>query len=689
MADYLEYERAFRNAGITYTAEPDYKERGHGDLNGVKFIVVHHTAGGGDSGDIRIVRDGRSDLPGPLSQIVLKRDGNPHIVAVGICYHAPGKINFRGVPAGSGNYWSIGIEGVSNGYNDWTDAQRVGYPKVVAALLKDLGLPSDAWIFHRDYQPGEKIDAAGFERDWFQRQVDAAYNGIAVESAIVALRKKNDWLGNRIEKGDSESVTPDGVGRYVHYESGSIYWHPAIGAHTIRKDVFEKWSTFGWEAGEMGYPIWDAGNLANDGHFSKFQNGSLYFNPSAKKVYQVKGAVFDRWGELQWENGPLGYPTSDEVSFGVGVVQTFERGLMFWSPLTGAFDVTFTGIQEEFNRVGKEVLGFPKAAAKATADGRANVQRFEKGTIYEMTLKSSSGVVKAEGHALIGPILDIYDALGAESGRLGLPISDVYLKDIGTQRVDFEAGSIERNVKTNDLYLVLSGKRVDIPLVQPQPKPEAPDLTGKLLADYSVGLPGAKALKDAGFVGAVRYTSDPRETWMKGKPLTKSEVDDFKKNGLVVVSNYQYAKGGNTTSDWTVPSDGPADAARGLELHKAAGGPNTAPIYVSIDASPTRDMYEKQVRPYLLHWQKALTNARLGVYANGRVIEWLLTDGIGTYFWCHNWSSLNGKNYVNPQGVDNGPHPAAHLHQIRIDKDAVAGIGIDVNVILKKEFGQW
>lgn len=171
MADYLGYERAFKRAGILYTVEPGAYERGHGDLTDMRFVVCHHTAGGKDDSDIRIVRDGRPDLDGPLAQVVLKRNGQPHLVAVGVCWQAYGTIPFRGVAPKEGNYHSIGIEGVSNGANDWTPEQRAAYPKVVAAILYDAGLPPDAWIFHREYQPGEKPDPVGFEHVPFGKAV--------------------------------------------------------------------------------------------------------------------------------------------------------------------------------------------------------------------------------------------------------------------------------------------------------------------------------------------------------------------------------------------------------------------------------------------------------------------------------------------------------------------------------------
>lgn len=34
-------------------------------------------------------------------------------------------------------------------------------------------------------------------------------------------------------------------------------------------------------------------------------------------------------------------------------------------------------------------------------------------------------------------------------------------------------------------------------------------------------------------------------------------------------------------------------------------------------------------------------------------------------------------------------NPAAHLHQIEIDKRAIDGVGVDVNTVLREDYGQW
>ena len=200
-----------------------------------------------------------------------------------------------------------------------------------------------------------------------------------------------------------------------------------------------------------------------------------------------------------------------------------------------------------------------------------------------------------------------------------------------------------------------------------------------ILLDYSAGVLSAADIKAAGALGAIRYVSDrrPGAQWMLGKPMQLDEARDLYQAGLKIVSNYQFGK--QATADWLGgQAAGVTHAKRGWELHTAAGGPVAAPIYASIDDDPSYDQYKQQVAPYLRGWESVLGHQRVGVYANSKTIEWALQDGLGSWFWQHNWGS--------PKGV---VHPAAHLHQFEIDARSVAGVGVDLNNILKPEFGQW
>lgn len=200
-----------------------------------------------------------------------------------------------------------------------------------------------------------------------------------------------------------------------------------------------------------------------------------------------------------------------------------------------------------------------------------------------------------------------------------------------------------------------------------------------VLLDYAAGVISAADLKAAGALGAIRYVSDrrPGGDWMLGKPMLLAEAQDLYRAGLKIVSNYQFGK--QDTADWL--GGGPAGishAKRGWQLHTAAGGPAAAPIYASIDDDPSLDQYKQQVAPYLKAWESVIGHERVGVYANSKTIEWAVQDGIGSFFWQHNWGS--------PKGYT---HPAAHLHQVEIDKRSVGGVGVDVNYIIKPSFGQW
>lgn len=55
-----------------------------------------------------------------------------------------------------------------------------------------------------------------------------------------------------------ETGTPDGVGRFNHFQGGSIYWTPGTSAHEVHGLIRGLWSSHGWETNpQLGYPISD------------------------------------------------------------------------------------------------------------------------------------------------------------------------------------------------------------------------------------------------------------------------------------------------------------------------------------------------------------------------------------------------------------------------------------------------
>ena len=79
-----------KNAGLKVAQIPGWQDRGRGDVGQILGILCHHTAGGknGNMPSLDLLVKGRPDLPGPLSQLGLGRDGTYYIIAAGRCNHA-------------------------------------------------------------------------------------------------------------------------------------------------------------------------------------------------------------------------------------------------------------------------------------------------------------------------------------------------------------------------------------------------------------------------------------------------------------------------------------------------------------------------------------------------------------------------------------------------------------------------
>ena len=68
---------------------------------------------------------------------------------------------------------------------------------------------------------------------------------------------------------------------------------------------------------------------------------------------------------------------------------------------------------------------------------------------------------------------------------------------------------------------------------------------------------------------------------------------------------------------------------------------------------------------------------QLGVYGNYYTIAWCLEDGIGSFFWQHDWGS-RGK-----------VHPRANIHQVAGRQAYIGGVQVDINNVYASDWGQW
>jgi uncharacterized protein with LGFP repeats len=133
-----------------------------------------------------------------------------------------------------------------------------------------------------------------------------------------------------------ETGTPDGVGRFNHFQGGSIYWTPNTQAHEVHGLIRDKWASLGWEKSFLGYPLTDETKTPDGvGRYNHFQGGSIYWTPKTQ-AHEVHGYIRGEWANLNWERGALGYPTSDEFQDGQFRRSNFQHGFIRWSEATGA-----------------------------------------------------------------------------------------------------------------------------------------------------------------------------------------------------------------------------------------------------------------------------------------------------------------------------------------------------------------
>src|ERR1700733_9623689 len=106
------------------------------------------------------------------------------------------------------------------------------------------------------------------------------------------------------------------------------------------------------------------------------------------------------------------------------------------------------------------------------------------------------------------------------------------------------------------------------------------------LIDFAMRQIPAQDIRAAGHSGVINYVSLSRPGSSFGaKPITRPYAESLTAAGLAIVSNYQYGKpGGTAPSDFTRGfNGGVSDARTAWQLHSAAGGGQSAPIFFTVD----------------------------------------------------------------------------------------------------------
>lgn len=184
--------------------------------------------------------------------------------------------------------------------------------------------------------------------------------------------------------------------------------------------------------------------------------------------------------------------------------------------------------------------------------------------------------------------------------------------------------------------------------------------------DYVSG-PTPAELKATGVTFVCRYLSYVNSL-TQVKIMTASETQALSQAGISIVSNYEWYA--NRALEGF--ASGVQDAQIAASQHAACGGPNTRPIYFSVDA----DVDGSSVAAYFKGVASVIGLSRTGAYGSYRVLEYLFNIGDIAWGWqTYAWSG-------------GAWEPRAHIQQYQ-NGMTLAGHSVDYDRSIKSDFGQW
>ena len=237
--------------------------------------------------------------------------------------------------------------------------------------------------------------------------------------------------GESIPNGEDRSATDDNV------------------SLSPEEQIRQRWQDMGAENGVLGTATSGLVPLRDGAFIQFYRDGQIYWT-AQYGAHASRAGIHSAYGAQRWENGPLGFPTSDEEAQTIGgirgALQTYENGQIRWSSQGGAHPIwgkilTRYEIAESEGRS----LGWPTAnEMKDAADGGA-YQHFTGGSIY---FHSHTGA-----HRVTGGIRNLWEGQGWERGHMGYPAGEETPAALGGVYQAFQGGTTYWHPRTGSYYV--------------------------------------------------------------------------------------------------------------------------------------------------------------------------------------------------------------------------------------------
>lgn len=206
-----------RKAGLHVVEVPGWQDFSRPESTGgfdPEGNLWHHT-GAKDTNPVSIEDDfeyakwlaqiGRSDLPAPLCQLSVGRNGTIYVCAAGRGNHAGVAKASGPVPSGDGNELYVGWECQNNGVEGWSGPQLEAMVKGGAATSKHYGWTAAANRGHKETSVTGKWDPGKLNMDDFREQIAEQMRAMRVEARravlvdkLAQLRDERDDVNVRI-----------------------------------------------------------------------------------------------------------------------------------------------------------------------------------------------------------------------------------------------------------------------------------------------------------------------------------------------------------------------------------------------------------------------------------------------------------------------------------------------------------
>ena len=219
----------------------------------------------------------------------------------------------------------------------------------------------------------------------------------------------------------TSALVPLRDGAFIQfYRGGQIYWTAQYGAHASRAGIHSAYGAQKWENGPLGFPASDEdvqtiGGIR--GAVQTYENGQIRWS-SQGGAHPIWGKILERYKTAEAEGRSLGWPTANEMKDAAdgGAYQHFTGGSIYFHPSTGAHRVT-GGIRNLWEGQGWErgQMGYPTGEETSTAGGGV-YQTFQGGTAYWHPRTGS--------YYVHGAVLGAYGRAGYARGRYGYPLTN-------------------------------------------------------------------------------------------------------------------------------------------------------------------------------------------------------------------------------------------------------------------------